>query len=88
MPAVPLRLPELGASSACSSGEMVMRSQLRILPWLSVQEQTQSLHVEVLHEAEAERGRENRKARDEVLPTAEWLQGESQRQSRKRSRQQ
>lgn len=87
MPAAPLGLPELGANSACSSSEMVMRSQLRILPWLSVQEQAQTSHVEVLHETEAERGRENRKARGEALPSVEWLQGESQRQSRKRSRQ-
>lgn len=79
MPAAPLGLPELGANSVCSSSEMVMTSQLRILPWLSVQDQAQSSHVEVLHEAETERARENRKARDEALPSAEWLQGESQR---------
>lgn len=88
MPSAPLGLPELGENSACSSSEMVMRSQVRILPWMSVQEQAQSLHAEVLHEAETERGRENRKARGEALPSAEWLQGESQRQRRKWSRQQ
>lgn len=42
--------------------------------------------VEILHEAEE--GRENRKVRGEALPCAEHLQRESQRQSRKRNRQQ
>lgn len=53
-----------------------------------MQEQVQPSPVEVLHEAEVEGGRESKKARGEALPAAEWLQGESQRQSRKRSRQQ
>lgn len=69
MPAATLRLPEVGGNPACSSAEMVMRSQPRILPWMSVQEQAQSSYMEVLHDAEAERGRESRKAK--ALPSAE-----------------
>lgn len=44
------------------------------------------MHMEVLHEAEAARGRENRKVTGEALPAAEWLQGKSQSQRRKVSR--
>jgi len=57
VPTATLGLPEVGANSACSSSEMVIRSQLSIPPQMSAQEQAQTLHVEVLHEAEAERGR-------------------------------
>lgn len=77
----------IGCKLCLQQHKKVMRSQLRILLWLSGQEK-EVLHLEILHETEAEKGRENRKVRGEVLPCAEHLQGESQRQSKKRSRQQ
>lgn len=70
MPAVPLGLPEVGANSACSSTETVVRSQRRVLPWLPAQQPARSLHVEVLRQTEAERGRENRTAGGEGVPAA------------------